>query len=51
MFAEKIIFINFSSRGSRVDLVNSEDEDEEGGSSTPSADHSDKNVHSLHCIR
>jgi len=37
-------------RGSRVDLVNSEDEDEEGGSSTPSADHSDKNVHSLHCI-
>ncbi|XP_023335709.1 mitogen-activated protein kinase-binding protein 1 isoform X3 [Eurytemora carolleeae] len=37
-------------RGSRADLVNSEDEEEEGGSSTPSADHSDKNIHSMHCI-
>jgi len=36
-------------RGSRPDLAVSDEEDE-GGSSTPSADHSDKHINSMHCI-
>ena len=38
-------------RSSRAEAGSEEEEEEEMGSSTPGAEHSDRNIHSMLCVR